>query len=527
MTVPSEARYSTLAAPTGGLNAYDTLASMPPQDAISMNNMVPFTWGVAVRKGFTVWARGLGGHVHSLLPWNGVTNKLYAIANGNLFDVTLSVDTPTPFATGLDLLALWQHVQLATSGGTYTIAVNGDDDPLLLDGTATLRRLVLGDGTTADTIKGVDPKLFIDVNIHQRRLWFSQKDSTIGWYLPPDTLYGEVKAFDFGPLFKRGGTLYGIYTWSVDTGEGSNDHLVALSTNGDAVVYAGTDVDTADAWSLKGVYYIGSPVPGRRADTKIGGDLMILTTVGIVSLNSVLTSTQVNATTEDTVSKKVQMLLSTLVSELQERRYWELVYTPSNNLLMVNVPQVFEGGAGQLVSNQVNQSWCAFSGMDACAWHNYLENPWYGNTKGEVCRAWDKWMDNQASENVEGVTPQPIKWRAQQAYSYLDAPALQKQIGLYRMNFLVGNKIDYTTAVYYDFSLAPRSPPNFNLNQAIAYWDQALWDQGIWSGDADLQRRWDIGVGIGVAVSFVLAGVSVDEVTWVSTDLSFKTGGLL
>jgi hypothetical protein len=525
VTVPSVARYVTLAAPTGGLNAIDTLASMPPSDAISLSNMVPFTWGVTVRKGFLVHARGLAGRVKSLLPWSGSTDKLYAAVATNLYDVTDSVDSPVPTLTGLTD-SLWQHVQMTTAGGAYTIAVNGADDPLLIDGTATIKRLIAGNGTDANTIAGVDPKLFIDVNSHQRRLWFAQKNSTVGWYLPADSVYGTAKAFDFGPLFKRGGTLYGIYTWTVDTGEGSNDHLVALSTKGDAVVYAGTDVDTADAWELKGVYFIGAPVLGGRIDTKVGGDLLLLTTVGVVSMNTIITSTQVNATTNDTLSRKVQMLLSSLTDELADDEGWQLVYTANNNLLMVNVPRVFEGGAGQLVSNQVNQAWCAFSGMDASCWLAYKDRPWFGTPAGDICRAWEGFTDKAPSENVAS-TPQPIKWRAQQAYSYLDAPALQKQVGLFRMNFLTGGSVEYATAVYYDFSVAPRQTPNLALPDALAYWDVDLWDVGKWTGSIELQRRWDNPIGLGVAVSLALAGISTDEVTWVSTDLSYITGGLL
>ena len=41
---------------------------------------------------------------------------------------------------------------------------------------------------------------------HQKRMWFVQKNTTRGWYLPPDQIYGTAKYFDFGPLMTMGGT---------------------------------------------------------------------------------------------------------------------------------------------------------------------------------------------------------------------------------------------------------------------------------------------------------------------------------
>ena len=83
-----------------------------------------------------------------------------------------------------------------------------------------------------------------------------------------------------GPLFKRGGYLQSLATWTVDDGDGSNDLLVAFGSEGDVAVYGGTDVDTADAWTLQGVYYAGAPIAGHRFHCKVNGDLKFLTDEG-------------------------------------------------------------------------------------------------------------------------------------------------------------------------------------------------------------------------------------------------------
>ena len=77
-------------------------------------------------------------------------------------------------------------------------------------------------------------------------------------------------------------------TWTIDDGNGAEDHLVVVSSTGQAAVYAGIDPTDPATWSLVGVYNIGAPVKGRRGYTKVGGDLYILTQQGIVSMASML-----------------------------------------------------------------------------------------------------------------------------------------------------------------------------------------------------------------------------------------------
>jgi hypothetical protein len=527
MPVVSEAKYTTLPAPVGGLNLMDSMANMPPTDALSLLNLLPATWGCAVRRGYQSHSPALGFPANSLAVWAGDPGeKLFAFAGTKMYDVTIA-GVNTELVTNL-LGSLWYGVGYATAGGNYlTLVSETGDAPIVYDGTAA-QRLVAGDGTTAYTISGVDPTTFVHVTTHQRRLWFAQKNTSIAWYLPPDTLYGVAKAFDFGPIFKRGGNIRMLATWTVDTGEGSNDHLVALSDQGEAAVYAGLDVDTAESWQLKGLYYIGHPAPGRRCSTKMGGDLMFVTDTGVVSMATVVTSTQVNATGNDTFSKKIQLLLSDLVSNPPSPDNWQLIYTPLNNLLMINIPRILDKGSGQLVSNQVNHSWCAFSGYDAAHWVEFDGFPFYGCVDGRVIRAWTGAQDETPGYTNAPEVPQPIRWRAQQAYNYFETPALQKQIGLYRLNFLVsGGRAAITTAIYYDFAGGQLPYPTNSPVDRIGLWDIAIWDYNAWGGGTQTQKEWQSALGMGVCASIVVSGQSSVETTWVSTDLTWKVGGPL
>lgn len=79
----------SLPSPVGGWNARDSIADMQPTDAVSMVNWFPSTTTVDLRAGYTVTASGLSGQCETLMPYaGGATDKLLAIAGGNIYDAT-------------------------------------------------------------------------------------------------------------------------------------------------------------------------------------------------------------------------------------------------------------------------------------------------------------------------------------------------------------------------------------------------------------------------------------------------------
>lgn len=523
-------KITTIPSPVGGLNAYDNLAAMPITDAIRLDNLVPQPYGCTVRKGFQEHATGLGGSVETISGWSSVNpfsspNKLFGFADGSMWDIT-DVGAVVPadeLLTGLTN-DFWQSVFFANAAGPHTLLFNGADDPIWYSG-AGLQRLTLGDGIATGTWKNVDPANLIRGTIHQRRVWAVEIDSAMGWFLPPDAVYGVANYFDFGPFFKRGGYLAALGTWTVDAGSGSDDHLVAVSSRGEAVVFAGTDVTDSTAWKLVGVYFIGEPPRGRRFMTNKAGDLFVLTNNGVVSMATVITSTQVNIATSDTYSKKIQFLLSELLSDLSDLEGWEIIFFPEINLLYINVPSVYQGGNVQLVSNDITQSWCTFSGMDARCWASVDGLPFFGTPDGRVMRAYVGYMDGVLLDGTGGTS---IASACQQAYTHLNTPAAQKQVGLYRPTFLGSKIVGYASIIKYDYSQqnAPLATGSGTASP-FAFWGTALWGQDTWSGGLLTQREWNSGSGIGTAVSLALNVSSDSETVWVSTDYTYRFGGAL
>lgn len=519
------AKISTVPAPTGGINAYSSLASMPETDAIRLNNLIPQPYGCTVRGGYQAHATGMTGPVESLSSWvsHAGTEKFFAFSDAKMYDVTAVGAVGGALLSGLTS-DFWQSIGMANAAGPHTLMFNGADDGIWYSN-AGLQRLTLGDGIVNGTWKNVAPADIIQATVHQRRVWGVQVDSTKGWYLPADTVYGIANSFDFGPQFKRGGYLTILATWTVDAGGGSDDYLVAVSSNGEAAVYGGTDVSTPTEWRLIGVYFVGVPPRGRRFYCNVAGDLYLLTMTGVVSMATVVTSTQVNVSANNTYSKKIQFLLSDLLSSLQDLEGWEINFFPAENLLIINVPSVFAGGNGQLVANHITTSWCTFSGMDARTWSRLGSTPFFGDADGNVQHGLYGDKDGVATDGTGGTN---ILSGGQQAYSNFGGPTAQKQIGMYRLTFLGARPVGYATRVTYDYSqIGPPSATGSGVSGAFAHWDEALWDAGYWSGGLAVQRDWRSAEGMGSTVSLSLNLSTEAEATWVSTDYTVRFGGPL
>lgn len=518
------ASVKTLPAPVGGMNALDSIIGMPDTDAISLINLFPQAYGCYLRKGYQDFATGLGGEVQTLLSFanrNG-GDFLYGFAAGKMFNATAGGVVGAPLLTSL-VSNIWQFTQFGNSAGTHAIGFSGVDDGIWINQTLGVQRLVLGDGIVNATWKNVDPKNLIDVVIHQRRVWAVEKDTTYGWYLPVDQVYGIASKFDFGPLFRRGGFLQSLATWTVDDGNGSDDHLLAISSKGEVAVYTGIDPSAAATWALQGVYYAGEPVSGRRFHSKVAGDVQLVTQQGLVSVNDMLTSNTVKTAGSAISAQKVQQPLSDAASLLSSTFAWQCFYCAPLNMLMINVPSVTSAGNMQFVENTINSGWCQFAGYDASHFVTHNKLPFYGTKDGKIVKGWTGHVDNVSLAGTGGTE---VVGYAQQAYSFLEAPAIQKQIGMYRPTFLVESDATYGSLVAYDFVF--RVAP-FGFAAPVggsALWDVSSWDAAYWAGGLTTQRAWSQAEGMGTAVSFCYSIRSRVETLWVSTDYTYKTGGV-
>lgn len=519
--VPPRNKTVTVPSPVGGLNAFDSLAAMPPTDAVVLQNWWPQPYGLSVRKGYAQWATNMPSTVESIAGWYDFAGngKLFAWSNGNMYDISARAAVGAPIVTALTN-SRWETALVTNSAGNFLICVNGQDDGIIYRPTGVFR-ITAGTGVPPNTWAGIAPSNAAMPCVHQRRLWVVERDSSRGWYLPPDSIQGTFTAFDFGPQFARGGYLQALATWTIDDGNGAEDHLVAISSNGECVVYAGTDPSDSTKWGLVGVYYVGAPIAGRRFVTKAGGDLQILTQRGVVSLTEQLVSTKVQDAEMPLTSRKIQFLIQELAQTYATLNGWELRYYPPANMMVVNVPSLVAGGNSQLAANMITKAWTQFLGVDAACWGVFDDAIYFGDYDGNVQLFWTGNSDGVLIDNTGGVG---ITTAAQQAYSYLGDRATQKQVGMYRPMFLTGGSIGLQSAIAYNFEDQAVLSPGYVPLPLGSLWGSGRWGSAFWAGGSTVRQSWIQAQGMGVAASLKMVTLTSADVLWVATDYSYVEG---
>ena len=404
--------------PTSGWDAISPITAVPADRATTLINLIPQQGGIEVREGYDNWAYNIQtfGNVESLLVWEGPNSrKLFAVLGSKIYDVTSPGDYTTShdYIAGLTITSSrWQQTMFTTSGGNFLVAVNGADAPLNYNGTTW---------ATTPSITGATAANLISVTAHQRRLWFIEKDSTKAWYLPVESIGGAASLFNLGPLFKNGGALQAIGSWSIDGGAGQDDHLVFISTKGEAVVYVGTDPSSESTWGMVGVFEIGTPI-GRRCITKFGGDLVVLTVEGIMSLTAIL-----NVGREQGDKANIAYNIGNAhvsATALYSGNFgWEMTAFPERHLVIINIPVVEGVSSFQHVINTLTGAWCKFEGINTLCWKTFGSNVFFGGS-----------MLVSKGFTTKGDFGSNITWECQTAFTGLKHPAMQKHVRMTRLN---------------------------------------------------------------------------------------------
>lgn len=372
-------------------------------------------------------------------------------------------------------------------------------------------------GTVTPTINlaitGVAPEDLIYPTVFKNRLFFVQKHSTKAWYLPVQSLGGAAQVVDLSSMFTKGGYLVAAENWSLDAGYGMDDYLVFMSSNGQVVVYKGTDPASAATWSMIGVFDIGSPV-GQRCFVKYAGDLLVISKDGVVPLSQSLMSTRVNA--QIALTDKVQYSIGKYIDNNRDVFGWQLTVFADADMLIVNVP-VSGGTYIQYVMNTISKAWSTFSGWDANCWVVHQDKLYFGGNTA-VCRAWNSLTDNNTAININ----------AQQSFNYFGKYSVLKQVKMARPVISTDGAPAILFGINVDFDMSnPTGVPTFTPSTS-GIWDASLWDVGLWGGDPIVKKDWQSVFGLGYAISAHLVGqVKGTQLRWASTDFMMEDGGLI
>lgn len=519
-----QAKGFSLPPPVGGWNTRDPLANMSEKDAIYLENWIPQVNSLELRKG-SLNTGTLPTHVpvasphdiRTLIPYaaaNG-TQKLLAVAADGFYDVTTALtDTTHTYTTPDHALTCnpeWQFVNAATAGGHFVLAVNGAQAPVLYDGSSFVN--LSGVSTPPMSGSGLTLANLVNVSLFKGRVILTEKDSLSFWYTAPNAIAGSLTEFPLAVLFRKGGYLMATAAWTLDSGSGPEDRFVALTSEGEVAIYAGTNPASASEWALVGVFELAKPL-GRRCMCKVGGDLAVLTEDGILSLSKALPSA--TPAKSAALSDKISPTVRSYVDLYKSYPGWAMHYHAAQGLLLVNVPEG-TGLASQLVMNTQTGAWTRFVGWNASslcvcnsklyfAAYNQIYHALYGNKDGDAA----------------------IRLRAKTAFMGNRGRFQGKRVTLYRLNLTTNAVVALLVGVDADYASAEYGSSSTSLGPDASLWNTAVWNSARWD-ISSVQAQWQSvahmpGSALALRISAQLKNMSL---TWNAIDFIVVAGGVL
>ena len=423
----------------------------------------------------------------------------YPILAGGL--TTLDFDAETgAFAEGLTVTggtsgATGTIVRVISDGTTGTLwlrdVVGGpfDDNEAITDsatGAATANGAseLAAPGITFPVGSSLTTADLSYVWVYKQRLYFIERNSLNVWYLPVDQVAGELTLFPMGGIFIRGGNLMWGQTWSLDNGGsgGLSEQCVFTTTEGEVAAYQGLSPDVDQGWTKVGVYRIGKPL-GKKAFIRAGGDLVIATSVGFVSLSAAsrydyaaLGQNAVSYDIEDDWARAVQ---------LRGQEDWRCEVWADGQMALVSPPFTGSQAPVIFVSNVNTGKWCTVTGWDARSLEVFDGRLFFGTSVGTVLNGW------------VGGTDDGLPYSAQclPLFDNLGAPASLKVVkmarAVMRSAYPVSPQLSGQVNYRVNFPPPPSVPPIAVGNE----WDNATWDLSVWDAE-----QGDIVVGDWVSV---------------------------
>ena len=491
--------------PIKGWNTALPYSDMDEDYAVVMDNVFSYSRRLTTRGGHESYSTGMTGNVETLFVYNPEDGnaKMFAANDGKIYDITAggAVGAAVKSALSSDQ---WQYVNVGTSGGHFIFACNGADTALTYNGTTWANTTLTGPTTTA----------LVTCNLHQRRLWVMESNSLSAWYGGTDAITGAFTEFPMSAIANMGGHLMGMATWTRDAGDGQDDVAVFVTSEGQAIIYSGTDPSSASTWSLVGVFRIGKPI-GRRFYIKAGGDLVLITEDGFVSLSNVLGKDR-SQVDSSAISAQINSVVNEAARLASGNFGWQAVLYPRGKMLVFNVP--LDGDTShQYVFNTLTKAPCRFTGMDANCWTTFDDNLFFGGKDGKVYKA-----DTGTNDNGSNIDCVVIP-----AFNEFNDGGLVKIASLAKIIFEAEGDVAFAFQVFKNYLV----PEFIDVSAAVAssssLWDSAIWDSSVWGGET-IREYWRGVNGRGHALAL---GISLrpgeSEVSITDLKLMFQTGGAL
>lgn len=511
-------------APTGGWVTAANLAAGPDGAALVCENFLPTSTGLRMRGGSKKKATvAAAAPLECAMTYVGAQRKVFAAATGKVFDVTAPASPtaiPAPVISG-QTSNYYSYLNFGTVGGNFMPIVNGTDFLQLFDG-STWQQVTAVSAPIA--ITGTPTNKLSHVGNYRNRLWFVEGGTMKAHYLPVDSIGGALKDVSLNGIFQRGGALLFTATWSMDAGNGLDDKIVFVSTEGEYAVYEG-DPDNANTWNKVGLYDAAPPL-GKNAYLKVGGDLLILTDIGLIPMSQIQLKDPA-ALALAAISRNIQ---PDWERDARQRRQlpWEIVKWTSRNVAFITCPVT-----GDL---SVTPPWCYAVNLETGKWSKVtgwntrcfaLHDDWvyFGTNDGTLIQAEITGADDGS----------PIYYTYVGQMEHLGAVGRTKTVRQARAIFRAKNEFSPQLSVAINYVVTLPAPPNAAVTAGdIGEWDNGLWDRAKWDAGAQFYTVTTDWVSIGQTgfvhapiVQIVSGSSAAPSAELVTFDVTYELGTLV
>lgn len=491
-----------IAAPVKGLNTQVALAGLSQDYAIQLDNWVCQPDAIVTRGGSANHATGFASPPKSLMVYSAAgVRKMFAASANGIFDTTSAGAIGAAAATLTNGQGV--SVNFATSAGQFLYFVNGVDNAKLYNGTVWADSTATG--LALNTIKSVET--------YRQRIFFLQNTFLGFWYLPADSIAGAAAAFRVGSLCRLGGEVTAHGTWSVDGGSGPDDHYALATSEGEVIVFRGSDPGVVANWTYVGTFNVGKPL-GVNCFAKFGGDLLYLCENGCIPLSELLVSTTRNY--KRALTNNIEPTIANAAALYKSLAGWKVHVCPRRALVLINAP-LTSSTAVQYVYNSYSGGWSTFSRWNAADFVEFNGDTYF-TTGNVVAKAFTGYSDMGA--NITAICDTAYnRFRTRQ----------QLQPSMMRAVFAAGANISYTLGLAQDFSGAYTESVYQGSGGTVGFWDSGLWDTALWGGGFNLKRDWvTIAARGGIALStrFKVES-SIASSVLLAVDYKFAQQGLI
>lgn len=488
--------------------------SGPPSSNTTSGGVV-VNWGaVTGATGYKVYGRSTGAELLMATITNGSTTSW--TDNGS---VTPSGALPGSNTTGQGVTIVWDAITGATAYNVYGRTKGGE---LKMTPTALTVTTFTDNGSV--TPSGAVPvsddttKIMVGtVNFKGRALYWTTNVCGF-YYAAAGAFQGNLTYFPLDLVFHRGGSVQLIITWSRDNGDGVDDLCAIISTNGECVVYQGTDPGNALTWSLVGRFSIGTPL-GVRSHGKLASAEILLTSDGFMSMDEAISNQR--AQELQTFGGKIVLAANAAASAYGSNFGWESTHYPRGQMYIVNIP-LTDTQFEQYVRNTSTGAWCKFTGWNACEFCVYNDRLYFGTPDGKLVLADTSNSDTAWGYGDDGVE---VLRKATQAFAHFNAPGMKAQLTGVQIvaNPLYPSKV--AVNVFQDYQMKTVPAPTAAPESTFGVWDVSYWDQQYWAGLENSSARPTLystvshGFALALNLQYLFKG---QKLNWFSTNYLFR-----